>query len=204
MTKQNAQMALDISLREKVSFDSFVAGHNRELVHHLSRVAEGKEILAPLFIWGESGGGKSHLLNACYRLAETENLKPKPWFVSLSDCSSAKGSEEMLSDLGEYDIYLIDGLDHVEGKAGWEENLFQLCNASRDNKKSIIISAIKPPTSLNLVLRDLVTRLMSGLTYQVLPLGEEQKITALQERANGRAKNYRITGTRKRSWVRNQ
>ena len=184
MTKQNGQMALDISIREKVSFDSFVAGHNKELVHHLIRMAEGNEIFAPLFIWGESGGGKSHLLNACYRLAETENLKP--WFVSLSDCSSAKGSEEMLSDLDEYDIYLIDGLDHVEGKAEWEENLFQLCNASRDNNKSIIISAIKPPTSLNLVLRDLVTRLMSGLTYQVLPLGEEQKITALQERANDR------------------
>ena len=184
MTKQNAQMALDISLRDKVSFDSFVTGHNGELLHHLKKAAVAKETLAPLFIWGESGGGKSHLLNSCYRLAEEENLNP--WIVSLADFASAKGSEEMLSDLDEYDIYLIDGLDYIEGLAGWEEKLFQLCNASRDNNKSIIISAIKPPTSLNLGLRDLVTRLMSGLTYQVLPLGEEQKITALQERAKER------------------
>jgi DnaA family protein len=184
MTIQNGQMALDISLREKVSFDSFVAGHNKELVHHLTRVAEGSETLAPLFIWGESGGGKSHLLNSCYQLAEENGHKP--WFVSLSDLSVAEGSEAVLVDLDEYDIYLIDGLDHVAGMAGWEEKLFQLCNASRDRGKSIIISAIKPPTSLNIGLRDLVTRLMSGLTYQVLPLGEAQKITALQERASDR------------------
>jgi len=184
MTEQNGQMALDISLREKVSFESFVAGHNQELVHHLRRGAEGKEILAPLLIWGESGGGKSHLLNACYRYAEENDLKP--WFVSLSDLSASKGSEAILSDLDEYDIFLIDGLDHVAGMAGWEEKLFQLCNASRDRGKSIIISAIEPPTSLNIGLRDLVTRLMSGLTYQVLPLGEAQKIIALQERASDR------------------
>jgi DnaA-homolog protein len=184
MKKHNGQMTLDISLREKVSFDSFVTGHNRELVHHLCKVAEGNETLAPLFIWGESGGGKSHLLDACYRHAEENDLKP--WFVSLSDLSVSEGSEAILSDLDEYDIYLIDGLDHVAGMAGWEEKLFQLCNASRDRGKSIIISAIEPPTSLNIGLRDLVTRLMSGLTYQVLPLGEAQKITALQERASDR------------------
>ncbi len=184
MTKQNGQMALDISLREKVSFSSFVVGHNKELVHHLAQVAEGKEIFAPLFIWGESGGGKSHLLNSCYRHAEEKGLKP--WFVSLSDLSSSKGSEEILADLDEYDIYLIDGLDQVAGMRGWEEKLFQLCNASRDRGKSIIISAVEPPTALNIGLRDLVTRLMSGLTYQVLPLAEAQKITALQERAKDR------------------
>jgi chromosomal replication initiation ATPase DnaA len=117
MTKQNGQMALDISLREKVSFDSFVVGHNKELMHHLSRVAEGKETFAPLFIWGESGGGKSHLLNSCYRHAEENNHKP--WFVSLSDLSASKGSEAILADLDEYDIYLIDGLDHVARMAGW-------------------------------------------------------------------------------------
>ena len=92
----------------------------------------------------------------------------------------------MLADLDEYDIYLIDGLDYVAGMAGWEEKLFQLCNVSRDRGKSIIIAAIEPPTSLDIGLRDLVTRLMSGLTYQVLPLGEAQKITALQKRASDR------------------
>ena len=67
MTGKNSQMALDVSLRDSVSFDSFVAGHNSELVHHLTEVAEGNEVLAPLFIWGESGGGKSHFLNSRLR-----------------------------------------------------------------------------------------------------------------------------------------
>ena len=177
-------MALDVSLRDSVSFDSFVAGHNSELVHHLTKVAEGNEVLAPLFIWGESGGGKSHLLNSCFSLA-IEN-EQKPMLVSLSDLAAENGSEAILADLDEYNIYLIDGLDHVAGMLKWEEKLFQLCNYARDRGRSIIISAIKPPTSMDLRLRDLVTRLMSGLTYQVLPLGDDQKITALQERASDR------------------
>ena len=177
-------MALDVSLRDSVSFDSFVAGHNSELVHHLTEVAEGNEVLAPLFIWGESGGGKSHLLNSCFSLA-IEN-EQRPMLVSLSDLAAKNGSEAILADLDEYNIYLIDGLDHVAGMLKWEEKLFQLCNYARDVDRSIIISAIKPPTSMDLRLRDLVTRLMSGLTYQVLPLGEDQKITALQERASDR------------------
>ena len=177
-------MALDVSLPDSVSFDSFVAGHNSELVHHLTKVAEGNEVLAPLFIWGESGGGKSHLLNSCFSLA-IEN-EQKPMLVSLSDLAAENGSEAILADLDEYNIYLIDGLDHVAGMLKWEEKLFQLCNYARDRDRSIIISAIKPPTSMDLRLRDLVTRLMSGLTYQVLPLGEDQKITALQERASDR------------------
>ncbi|MFW2437781.1 MAG: DnaA regulatory inactivator Hda [Arenicellales bacterium] len=184
MTTKQGQMALDISLQDRVCFDSFVTGHNAELKQHLIRAAEGNETLALLFIWGESGGGKSHLLNSCYRLAE-EN-EQKPWFVSLPDLSDEKGSEAILTDLDDYDIYLMDGLDSIAGMAGWEDGLFQLCNLARDRNKSIIISAIKPPTSLGLGLRDLVTRLMSGLTYQVLPLSDEQKITALQERASSR------------------
>ena len=177
-------MALDVSLPDSVSFDSFVAGHNSELVHHLTKVAEGNEVLAPLFIWGESGGGKSHLLKSCFsRAIENEQ---KPMLVSLSDHTAENGSEAILADLDEYNIYLIDGLDHVAGMLKWEEKLFQLCNYARDRDRSIIISAIKPPTSMDLRLRDLVTRLMSGLTYQVLPLGEDQKITALQERASDR------------------
>lgn len=184
MTGKNSQMALDVSLRDSVSFDSFVAGHNSELVHHLTEVAEGNEVLAPLLIWGESGGGKSHLLNSCFSLA-IEN-EQKPMLVSLSDLAAEYGSEAILADIDEYNIYLIDGLDHVAGMQKWEEKLFQLCNYARDRGRSVIISAIKPPTSMDLRLRDLVTRLMSGLTYQVLPLGEDQKIIALQDRASDR------------------
>jgi len=184
MAIKQSQMALDLSLRDTVCFDSFITGHNTELEQHLIKVGEGKETLAPLFIWGESGAGKSHLLNSCYRFAE-EN-RQSPWFVSLSELSAEKDGEAILVDIDDYDIYLIDGLDSIAGLAGWEERLFQLCNMARDRNKSVIVSAIRPPTSLNLSLRDLVTRLMSGLTYQVLPLGDEQKIIALQERASDR------------------
>lgn len=177
-------MALDISIRDSVSFESFVAGHNRELVHQLREIALGRKLQATLLIWGEAGGGKSHLMNASYRLAEEHDRKA--WYVSLADVAGENGSEAILDGLEDYDLYLIDGLDRVAGHPGWEERLFHLCNYSRDHEKSLVISAIRPPTSLDITLRDLLTRLMSGLTYQVLPLSDGQKITALQERARDR------------------
>ena len=88
--------------------------------------------------------------------------------------------------LDQYSIYLVDSLDAIAGRVSWEEQLFQLCNHSRDEGKSLIIAATAPPASLGLELRDLVTRLMSGLTYQVLPLADDQKIIALKERASAR------------------
>ncbi len=184
MKNPQSQMALDISLRDSISFDSFVAGHNAELVQHLINVAEGREVTAPLFIWGESGGGKSHQLNACFQLAEKENKRP--WLVSLPELAESKGSEEILSGVEDFEIFILDGLDSVSGIGKWEEQLFKLCNMARDREKSVIFSAIQPPMHLGLCLRDLATRLMSGLTYQVLPLGDEQKIAALKDRASER------------------
>ena len=178
------QMALDLSLREKVSFDSFVRGHNGELLHHLNRIARGEETQATLYIWGENAAGKSHLLNACYQAAEENGQSP--WFVALTELADVNGGESIFQELDDYRVYLVDDLDRIAGNMTWEEQLFQLCNHSRDAGKSLIIAATAPPANLNLGLRDLVTRLMSGLTYQVLPLAEDQKAIALKERAAAR------------------
>lgn len=181
MNADNGQMALDISLRDKVSFDSFVPGHNQELIQQLIRLSDGTNHLAPVFVWGEPGAGKSHLLRSCFQYAHEKGLRP--WIITLSEVVTQADSEEIIDGLDAYDLLLIDGLDCIAAKPEWEEKLFNLCNLARDQEKSMIISAVLPPIRQSLGLRDLVTRLMSGLTYQVLPLGDEQKVIALQERA---------------------
>jgi DnaA family protein len=181
---KKGQMALDLSLRDNVSFESFVVGHNKELLHHLTSIAEASEVMPILSVWGETGGGKTHLLNSCYKLAVENDLSP--WFVSLSDVASVPGSESMVTDIDDYQVFLVDDLDEIAGSRPWEEKLFQLSNHVRDNGKTLVVASNNPPSCLGLVVRDLLTRLLSGLTYQVLPLAEDQKVCALRERANER------------------
>jgi DnaA family protein len=104
-------------------------------------------------------------------------------FVTLADAADRHGDLSLFDAATQYNLYCVDGLERVAGNVDWEEKLFQLCNFARDYDRSVILTAERPPTHLGLALRDLVTRLMSGLTYQVLPLNDAQKISALQERA---------------------
>lgn len=182
MTSQ--QMALDVSLRDDLDFDHFITGHNEELIGQLRRIAIGEATVPVLFAWGEPGSGKTHLLNACYRASL--DCGSNPFLINLENTSAASRGEGVLDGIEDCTIFCIDGLEAVAGDRGWEERLFQLCNFSRDNQRTVILSATRPPTSLGITLRDLVTRLMAGLTYQVLQLNDVQKISALQERATHR------------------
>ena len=177
----NRQLALDISLRDDVGFDSFVDGHNQQLVENLKRIATGQSGSPLLFLWGLPGSGKTHLLSACYRAA-LEHGK-QPMYLALRDIGSAPGAESLLDDTSRYDLFCIDGLQHIAGQPAWEESLFKLCNRVRDEDKVLIVAGSCSPIYSGIGLRDLVTRLVSGLTYQVLPLADEHKINALRERA---------------------
>jgi DnaA family protein len=192
MTHQ--QMALDVALDDDLDFDHFVPGHNEELVNQLRRLAKGESSTPVLFVWGEPGSGKSHLLHACHRAAV--DAGPGAHYLDLESAVEQQANESDLETIGDATVICVDGLDAVAGSAVWQERLFQLCNFARDQQRSVIISATRPPTSLGLTLRDLVTRLMVGLTYQVLPLNDNQKISALQERAMHRGFELNETAAR--------
>jgi len=178
------QLALDIALRDDLDFEHFITGHNEELIAQLQRIANGEASAPLLFVWGAPGCGKTHLLNACYR-ASVDHARSS-YFISLAEVASATNSESMLDNIVARKLFCIDDLDCIAGNRAWEEKLFQLCNFARDYDRTVIMTAQRPPTSMGLVLRDLVTRLMSGLTYQVMPLNDAQKVSALQERARHR------------------
>ena len=178
------QLALDVALRDDLDFDHFITGHNEELVSQLRKIAFGEASIPLIFVWGETGSGKTHLLNACYR-ASIE-CGGNPFLVDLGEAAATEHGEAALDGLEDCTVFCIDGLEAIAGIAHWEERLFQCCNYARDNQRTVILSATRPPTSLGMVLRDLLTRLMAGLTYQVLQLNDAQKISALQDRATHR------------------
>lgn len=162
------QLLLDLLLPAPRTFDDFVRGENAELLFQLGEWAQGD--VRALYIWGESGAGKSHLLTASEGKLNQESAV---YFVN--------AREEMLPQHIEGNAALL--VDNVESlDAEQQIVLFDHYNTLRDGGGRILVSGTLPP--MLLALRDdLTTRLGWGLIYQLKSLSDEDKIAALQRRA---------------------
>ncbi len=171
------QLGLGMWLRESATFDNFVPGSNDVLLQALRQACDDHQGF--IFFWGPDGEGKSHLLQAaCNRVGEGSVFLPlgEPGLVP-----------EMLDGLEQMRLVAIDNLAAVAGDRTWETALFNLYNRIRDQGRGVLIVAAEQPlASVGLTLPDLQSRLAWGLVFQLRVLSDEQKISALQQRARGR------------------
>lgn len=175
------QLPLGLQLKPSARFSNFVAGSNEELLVQLQGVADGNG--EPLvFVWGNAGAGKSHLLQAgCHRAGSRGRSAA---YLSLRDIGTLQ--PELLEGWEAYDLACLDDIDAIAGHARWEEALFHLYNRMRARGGCLVVSADSPPGHLQLALPDLMSRLAAGLTYHVQPLDDPQRLQALQLRARQR------------------
>jgi DnaA family protein len=172
------QLPLGLQLQASARFSNFLAGPNDELIGQLMQTASGTG--EPFFLlWGASGSGKSHLLQASCHLATDQGRTAA--YVSLEDISSL--SPELLEDWENYQLVCVDDVHHIAGKQRWEEALFNLYNRIREQRGCLIVSSVSMPAGHAFRLPDLVSRLGWGLVYQLNPLNDEQRLAALQQRA---------------------
>jgi DnaA-homolog protein len=155
------QLALDLLLDPKPSLDNFIIGSNSELLGHLRSPPSSN-----IFIWGESGSGKTHLLKA---VAQENGI-----YVSAAEFPT-------LDSANLPDVFCVDDLESIKPEN--LDALFALQNAYRSltNKLLLIASRIAPKAITgHLSARDDVSsRLAWGLTLQVKELSDEQKQLAL-------------------------
>lgn len=174
------QMALALAHNDRASFDNYWVGYNYELVTALrSAVQMGDPKL--LFIYGPSGSGKSHLLFASMRLAKQEVVNTS--YVSLCDKHVTIGMLEMLHV---QDLVFIDNIDAWAGDLEKERALFTLFEQIKHAGGQLVISSPNTAESTGFKLKDLVSRLVSGLIYSLHQLTEEQQLDAIKMRANQR------------------
>jgi len=174
----NRQLPLPFFFNPEHGFDEFYPGTNAEAVEHLRRAAQGQA--EPLiFLWGETGLGKTHLLHACCRDAHRAELYVS--YLPLRLVRDFGGG--ILDGLEDQDLVCLDDLDAVAGDGGWEQALFDLFNRLRDAGHGLIVSAQSPPDGIHIQLPDLQTRLSWGLTLMLRPLADADKLAALSLRA---------------------
>jgi DnaA family protein len=175
------QLPLGLQLRASARFSNFIAGPNRELLGQLQHTATGEG--GPFFLlWGSAGTGKTHLLHACCHQAGADAREVA--YLSLRD--AADMPPQLLEGWEHYALVCLDDVDAIAGQRNWEEALFHLYNRIREQGGALVVSSVALPASLPFGLPDLVSRLGWGLVYQLQPLNDEQRLQALQRRAQQR------------------
>jgi DnaA family protein len=167
------QLLLDLDAHKAQTFDSFVVGNNTELLQRLTAFAGSHAV--PLhdrfiYLWGEPGSGKTHLLKALGQLPRARYLD------STCDPDACVFDPDI-------DLYLVDDCDELSPRA--QIAVFALFNEVRENGAALVTAGALPPAGLN-VREDLRTRLGWGLVYQVHGLTDEEKIAALSHAAQAR------------------
>ena len=176
----------------RYTFDNFVVGNSNKYAHAASlAVAESpSEAYNPLFIYGGSGLGKTHLMNAIgiYLLEHNENL-------NVLYVSSEMFTNEFIKALGEnktrefknkyrkVDVLLIDDIQFLEGKDTMQEEFFHTFNTLYESKKQIVLTSDRPPRDIATLEDRLKTRFEWGLTADVQPPDFETRMAIIKRKA---------------------
>jgi len=166
------QLALDLAAPPAPAYDNFVAGRNAELLGRLRAMTLAGDGERMIFLWGENGSGRTHLLRAAVNACH-ENGARAVYLACPAGVTMPEGPDSV-------DCVAVDDVDRLDGSG--QIALFNLYNAMRDRGGTLIASGNAPPAQLPLR-KDLVTRLGWGLVYRVQALSDEEKAEALAERA---------------------
>ena len=181
---RSTQLTLNIRLDDSATFTNFYVGNNQGLLFALQKMLEGVGN-SFIYCWGTAGVGRSHLLQACcHQLSEQGKTAA---YVPLSRFREL--SPEILERLEVMSLVCLDDINAVIGDKNWEAALFHFYNRAFEHPTRLFVSADSPPQQLPGGLPDLASRLASGLVSQLLPLSDEQKLAALQLRAQLRGFN---------------
>ncbi len=163
MSEPSGQMPLAFKSTQVKTFKDFILGKNVALIDSLDSFTRSNEML--LYLWGESGSGKTHVLQATINLLNTRDksavlLKPK----DLLD-------RQKVSLIAMFDFICIDDTHKIAGDKSLEESLFFWINEVKQARKKIILAGQLSNKSTNWQLPDLKSRLQSGRTHELLSLG---------------------------------
>ena len=181
------------TLNGRQTFNTFVKGASNTLAGIAAeRVADnpGKSY-NPLFIYGRTGLGKTHLLNAVGNTVYDDNKDFKICSISaehftnkvISSIRSGKTKELRDSFRFDCDVLLIDDIQFIAGKEGTQQEFFYTFNALYDANKLIVLTSDRPPHQLSGIQERLVSRFEWGFAVEVLPPDVEHRVAILQTKA---------------------
>ena len=184
---QQASLAL---FNPKYTFDSFVVGHSNQLAYAAAQgVAQNPgHNYNPLFIYGEAGLGKTHLLHAIGHTALANNIKvlyvrAEEYTNQLMSALRERKTEDFRNRYRGVDMLLIDDVQFFSGKEQTGENFFHTFDELHNANHQIAITSDRPPKSIPLLKERLRSRFEWGLVTDIQPPDFETRLAILQAKA---------------------
>ncbi len=180
-------------LNPQYTFESFVVGSGNRFAHAACvAVAEkqGGRNFNPLFLYGGSGLGKTHLMHAIGNYVHERQINKKIIYVQTEQFVNEfiytikeNKYDDFRQKYRHADMLLIDDIQFIENKEQMQIEFFHTFNTLYESGKNIVMTCDKPPQSLASLEERLRTRFASGLTVDIQPPDYETRVAILRRRA---------------------
>ena len=184
--------ALPKSYNFEYTFDNFIVGNSNKFAHAACIAVADKPAMDynPLFIYGPSGLGKTHLLSAVVNKIKMKKPDTKVIYIKGDDFTNQMVESLSKHEMPEFhnkyrncDILLIDDIQFIAGKTSTQEEFFHTFNTLYEEHKQIILTSDRPPKDIQTLEERLRTRFEWGLIADIQPPDLELRIAIIKKKA---------------------
>ncbi|MCI9055981.1 MAG: chromosomal replication initiator protein DnaA [Oscillospiraceae bacterium] len=191
--KKEAEQPASLMESGEFTFETFVVGPSNKLACSAARAvadAPGQHY-NPLFIYGDSGLGKTHLLYAIAHVIRQKSRDCRILYIKgdefindyIETVRSGRSMNDFRTKYREADLMLVDDIQFVAGKVETQNEFFHTFNALYETKKQIVLTSDRPPQEMAQLDDRLRTRFEWGLMVDVQPPDLETRIAILKNKA---------------------
>ena len=180
------------NLYPRFTFDSFVVGKSNEFAHAASRAAaqDPGGVYNPLFIYGGTGLGKTHLMQAIGHMVLDQNPQARIYYApserfmnEMIQAITAGRTPDFRRKYRNLDVLLLDDIQFLSGRDATQEEFFHTFNTLHDARHQIIVTSDRPPRDIAKIEERLVSRFNMGLVTDIQAPDLETRVAILRAKA---------------------
>ena len=174
------------------TFDTFIVGSSNRFAYNAAKAvtSDPGTVYNPLYIYGSSGLGKTHLLNAIKNAILEKDPSKKIIYTRGEDLINLivgglrdKNMDEVHAKLRTCDALLVDDIQFIAGKERTEEEFFHTFNVLTDANKQVVLTSDTPPKNIPNLAERITTRIEQGLLADIQPPDYETRLAIISSKA---------------------